>query len=113
MLDEVDMNNDKIRILALLDDIAFSKVFTKKLELFQMLKLDIIDHILVEELSYLSRDLSSVGLSVVQEHHDIKNYLQKLNLLNAHEEQWEDKFQKLKLIIQNHFEIQENMVKLA
>lgn len=92
--------------------------FAEKNNLYQHLKSEIMEHLTGLEKSiyrHLSEDIRKESAREIadkshQEHHQIKEYLQRLNLLNIDNQEWPRTFSELKHLLQIHCDMEEMLL---
>lgn len=116
------LREEHMELMNMLDQLETSKDYFRRMELFNKVKAILVSHMGSEERTIYSRlrdDISNgtadklVQLSDL-EHHEIKEYLQRLNLINFGSNDWLGMFRTFKTIVKNHFEAEEaNLFKEA
>lgn len=97
------------KLFQLLDQVESSKDYFLRLELFNRVKLLIVAHMIAEERAIYSRFRKKALIKLSdREHHDIKEYLQRLNLINFGSNEWLDVFKHFRFIVEKHCEDEEN-----
>lgn len=99
----------------LLDQVENSKDYFRRLELFNRVKTLLVDHMAAEEKTIYKRfrqDVQAPTSEIVvqssdREHHEIKEYIQRLNLINFGSNDWLDVFKSFKDNVIHHCEDEE------
>jgi hypothetical protein len=100
----------------LLDKIEKSQDYFRRLELFNRVKSTLIEHMNGEERTIYNRFRHDIQVpqaeklvqSSDREHHQIKEYLQRLNLINFGSLDWIEMFKTFKDAVQKHCHDEEN-----
>lgn len=104
------IHNEHQELYELLDQVESSQDYFRRLELFNRVKSQLVEHMTGEERTIYTRfrhDIQEpkadrlVQLSD-REHHQIKEYLQRLNLINFGSNDWLDVFKSFKDTVKKH-----------
>lgn len=106
------IQNEHHELLGLLEKVESSQDYFRRLELFNKVKSLLVDHMVDEEQSIYTKFRNDVKepqteklvQSSDREHHQIKEYLQRLNLINFGRKNWLDMFKLFKETIKKHCE---------
>lgn len=92
ILDQI--RKDHVIVREALDSILKENDFEDKKKIYHQTKMQIVLHLHAEEEAIYKRIDRTHRFADDSGHHDIKDYLQKLNLLSLHENEWQNVFEK-------------------
>jgi hemerythrin superfamily protein len=112
------MRKDHFEILGLMRKVLISTCDNQCKEFFDEAKTLLIKHMVAEEESVYKRLIRDVdeqrgrilALSSENEHHQAKEYIQRLNLMNINDPAWMKMFHDLFEIVATHFKIEEEVL---
>lgn len=112
------IQNEHHELFDLLAKVESSQDYFRRLELFNQIKSQLVDHMIGEEKSIYTRFRTDIKepqteqlvQSSDREHHQIKEYLQRLNLINFGSKNWLDMFKLFQDVVKKHCEDEEKQM---
>lgn len=97
-----NIKTDHEKIMKILNELEISDDAKRVEVLFKSLKKEMIDNMNKEEKCIYEKIKKENDLKQKDEHHLIKNFLQRLNLIRIDNNQWKKFFLELKLFFEGH-----------
>ena len=102
----ITMSEEHIKIISLIAQLRETQNPSKRMNLFQNLKQELLGHMTSEEKA-LYQYLNLKDGKKHYDHHEIKEGLQRLNLIKISEDRWVEAFKQFGHVVEDHCRLEE------